>query len=69
MRGEWVAPRRRPLSYSTVSLIRHPVGDARDAVFDERNVEIDEQPQTFIRQPQVSQELFLVYGRNHTRPT
>ena len=30
-----------------VRSIWHPVGDARDAVLDERHVEIDEQTQTF----------------------
>ena len=42
-------------------LIRHPVCDSRDAVFDERDVEIDEHAQTLVGQSQVRQQLFLVY--------
>jgi hypothetical protein len=42
-------------------LIRHPVCDSRDAVFDEHDVEIDEHAQTLVGQSQVRQQLFLVY--------
>ena len=38
-----------------VRSIRHAVGDARDAVFDQQNVEIDEQAQALVRQPQMRQ--------------
>ena len=32
----------------------------RDAVFDERHLEVDEQPQTLVSEAKVRQELFLV---------
>jgi hypothetical protein len=38
-----------------VRSIRHAVGDARDAVFDQGNVEIDEQAQALVCQPQMRQ--------------
>ena len=34
-----------------VRSIRHAVCDARDAIFDQRYVEVDEHPQAFVRQP------------------
>ena len=36
-----------------VRSIGHAVCDALDAFFDERNVEVDEQTQTLVRQPQM----------------
>ena len=38
-----------------VRSIRHAVGDARDAVFDQRDVEINEEAQALVRQPEVRQ--------------
>ncbi len=47
--------RCRLLSYSTVIIVFEAVDNARDAVFDQRYIEVDEQPQAFVRQPQMCQ--------------
>jgi hypothetical protein len=41
--------RCRLLSYSSVRSILHAIGDTRDAVFDQCNVEVDQQAQPFVR--------------------
>src|SRR5437870_375061 len=47
-----------------VRLIRHAVGNARDAVFDEGDIEINEQAQAFVGQPEMCQQLLLRDGCN-----
>ncbi len=37
-----------------------PVDDARDAVFDEGHLEVDEKAEALVGEPEVSQKLFLV---------
>src|SRR5439155_9169887 len=38
------------------------VYDVRDAVFDQDNIEVDEQPQRSVGQLQITEELLFVYG-------
>ena len=38
------------------------VYDARDAILDQDNIEIDKQPQAFVGQFQIAEELLLVHG-------
>ena len=40
--------RCRPLSYSTVIIVFKPVDDSRDAVFDQRHVEVNQQPKALV---------------------
>ena len=41
-------------------IVFESVDNTRDAVFDERHLEVDEQPQTLVSEAKVRQELFLV---------
>ena len=53
--------RCRPLSYSTVRLFFQPIDDTGYAVFDERCVEVDQQAEPFVGQPQIRQKLLSVH--------
>lgn len=50
----------RPLSYSTVRLFFQAINNARDAVFDQRHVKVDEQAQPLVREAEIGQKLLLV---------
>ena len=52
--------RCRLLSYSTVKSFFESVDDTGDAVFHQGNVEVDEQPQTFVGQLQPGEKLLFV---------
>jgi hypothetical protein len=39
-----------------------PIDDSRDAVFDEDHVEVDEQAETLVCQPEIGEQLFLWTG-------
>jgi hypothetical protein len=43
-----------------VSIVFESIDDARDAVFDERHMEIDPQSQTLVGEPEIGQKLLLV---------
>jgi hypothetical protein len=42
-----------------VEIVFEPIDDACDAVFDERNVEVDEQPETFVGETEMVRGCFL----------
>src|SRR6266496_6290042 len=52
--------RCRLLSYSTVIIVFEAVDNARDALFEERYVEVDQQPKTLVGEPEIGQKLLLV---------
>jgi hypothetical protein len=60
--------RCRPLSYSTVRIVFESVDNARDAVFDQGHLEVDEQAKTLVGEPEIDQKLFLVDRGKATPP-
>jgi len=48
--------RCRLLSYSTVIIVFEAVDNARDALFEERYVEVDQQPKTLVGEPEIGQK-------------
>lgn len=43
-----------------VRIVFEPVDNARDAVFDQGHLEVDEQAKTLVGEPEIGQKLFLV---------
>ena len=52
--------RCRPLSYSTVIIVFQSVDDSRDAVFDQRHLEVDQQAKPLVGEPEIGEKLLLV---------
>jgi hypothetical protein len=48
-----------------VRIIFEPIDDAGDAIFDERHLKINEQAQSFVGEPKISQKRLLVNRSEH----
>ena len=43
-----------------MSFVFKPINDARDSFLDERDVEVDQQAEALVSQPEIREELFFV---------
>jgi hypothetical protein len=60
LRDDWRSYPSSRLGGFARKSISQPVDNAGDAVLDQRHIEIDEQAEAFVRQPEIGQELLLV---------